>query len=159
MPNFIANRVQQVGTANTTVSFTLSSTPTGFNSFNSAFGLGVTCFYAATDGTNWESGKGSLSSATVLTRGQIFSSSLGYTNLPATFSGAVTVFCTLPAEAIIYTQGTVQQNGVAYGGINGSIETIVSTNGTNAATTSFAILTTNASGTPVWTDTIDGGTY
>lgn len=159
MPNFIANRVQQVGTANTTVSFTLSSTPAGYNSFASAFGVGVTCFYAATDGTNWESGKATLSSATVLTRGQIFSSSLGYSNLAATFSGAVTVFCTLPAEAMIFTQGTVQQKGVAYGGINGSIETVVSTNGTNAATTSFAILTTDAAGTPVWSDTLDGGTY
>lgn len=159
MPNFIANRVQQVGTANTTVSFTLSSTPTGYNSFASAFGIGVTCFYAATDGTNWESGKGSLSSSTVLTRGQIFSSSLGYTNTAATFTGAVTVFCTLPAEAIIFTQGTVQQRGVAYGGTNGSIETVVSTNGTNAATTSYAILTTDASNNPVWTDVLDGGTF
>ena len=40
----LADRVQQTGTANTTVSFTLSGSVTGFQSFTAGIGNGNTTF-------------------------------------------------------------------------------------------------------------------
>jgi hypothetical protein len=55
------DRVQQTGTANTTVSFTLSGSVTGFQSF-AVVGNGNTTYYASFDGTgNWEVGIGTYS--------------------------------------------------------------------------------------------------
>lgn len=56
-------------------------------------------------------------------------------------------------------RGTFTANGVIYGnGPDGLLVTAASVPGSNA-TTSYGILTTDASNVPVWTDTIDGGSY
>ena len=91
------DRVQQTGTANTTVSFTLSAGVTGFQAFTS-IGNGNTTYYAATDATgNWEVGLGTYStSGPTLTRTTIYSSS--NTGSAVTFSGTVNVFVTYPAS-------------------------------------------------------------
>jgi len=91
------DRVQQTGTANTTVSFTLSGTVTGFQSF-SVIGDTNTTYYAATDSSgNWEVGLGTYStSGPTLTRTAIYSSS--NSGSAVTFSGTVTVFVTYPAS-------------------------------------------------------------
>ena len=57
MPLALADRVQQSGTANTTISFTLSGSVTGFQSF-AVIGDGNTTYYAATDAS--ETGKQAL---------------------------------------------------------------------------------------------------
>jgi hypothetical protein len=90
------DRVQQTGTANTTVSFTLSASVTGFQSFT-VIGNGNTTYYAATDATgNWEVGLGTYSTTgPTLTRTTVYSSS--NTGSAVTFSGAVNVFVTYPA--------------------------------------------------------------
>jgi hypothetical protein len=52
------DRVQQTGTANTTVSFTLTASVTGFQSF-AVVGNGNTTYYSSFDATgNWEVGLG-----------------------------------------------------------------------------------------------------
>ena len=91
------DRVQQTGTSNTTVSFTLSGTVTGFQSF-SVIGNTNTTYYAATDSSgNWEVGLGTYSTTgPTLTRTTIYSSS--NSNTAVTFSGAVNVFVTYPAS-------------------------------------------------------------
>lgn len=91
------DRVQQTGTANTTVSFTLSGSVTGYQSF-AVIGNGNTTFYGATDTSgNWEVGVGTYSTTgPTLTRTTILSSS--NTGSAVTFSGTVTVFVTYPAE-------------------------------------------------------------
>jgi hypothetical protein len=91
------DRVQQTGTANTTVSFTLSAGVTGFQAFT-AIGNGNTTYYAATDATgNWEVGLGTYStSGPTLTRTTVYSSS--NTGSAVTFSGTVNVFVTYPAS-------------------------------------------------------------
>ena len=96
MASVLADRVQQTGTANTTVSFTLSATGTGYQSF-AVIGNGNTTYYAATDLTgNWEVGIGTYSTTgPTLTRTTIISSS--NSNAAVTFSGTVTVFVTLPS--------------------------------------------------------------
>ena len=91
------DRVQQQGTANTTVSFTLTSAVTGFQSF-AVIGDGNTTYYGATDTVgNWEVGVGTYaSSGPTLTRTTILSSS--NSNSAVTFSGPVNVFVTYPSE-------------------------------------------------------------
>lgn len=124
------DRVQQTGTANTTVSFTLSGSVTGYQSF-AVVGNGNITFYGATDATgNWEVGVGTYSTTgPTLTRTTILSSSNA--GSAVTFSGTVTVFVTYPSEKSVNLDasgnvsalGTVASGtwqgttvGVAYGG-------------------------------------------
>jgi len=124
------DRVQQQGTANTTVSFTLTSTVTGFQSF-AVIGNGNTTYYAATDASgNWEVGVGTYSTTgPTLTRTTILASS--NSGSAVTFSGTVNVFVTYPSEKSVnldgsgnvsalgtISSGTWQGStiGVAYGG-------------------------------------------
>jgi len=102
----IADRVQQQGSANTTVSFTLSSGVTGYQSF-AVIGDGNTTYYAATDASgNWEVGVGTYSvTGPTLTRTTIVASS--NSGSAVTFSGTVNVFVTYPAEDAVYANGTV----------------------------------------------------
>ena len=123
------DRVQQQGTANTTVSFTLTTAVTGFQSF-AVIGNGNTTYYAATDlSGNWEAGIGTYATGGTLTRTTILASS--NTGSAVTFSGTVNVFVTYPAEKSVNLDasgnvsplGTVASGtwqgttvGVAYGG-------------------------------------------
>jgi len=102
------DRVQQTGTANTTVSFTLTGSVAGFQSF-AVIGNGNTTYYAATDaGGNWEVGIGTYAtSGPTLTRTTILASS--NSGSAVTFSGSVNVFVTYPAEKSI----NYDANGVA----------------------------------------------
>jgi hypothetical protein len=94
------DRVQQTGTANTTVSFTLTGSVVGFQTF-AVIGNGNTTYYAATDaGGNWEVGLGTYSTTgPTLTRTTILSSS--NSGSAVTFSGGVNVFVTYPSEKSI----------------------------------------------------------
>ena len=124
------DRVQQTGTANTTVSFTLSGSVTGFQTF-AVIGNGNTTYYGATDTSgNWEVGIGTYSTTgPTLTRTTILASS--NSGSAVTFPGAVTVFVTYPAEKSVnldssgnvsalgtVSSGTWQGStiGVGYGG-------------------------------------------
>lgn len=98
----IKDRVQQTGTANTTVSFTLTGTVTGFQSFAAIVNDNDT-YYAATDTVgNWEVGIGRyLSAGPTLNRNTILSSSNA--GSAVTFPGGVTVFCTYPSQIAVIT--------------------------------------------------------
>jgi hypothetical protein len=98
----LADRVQQSGTANTTVSFTLSGSVTGFQSF-AVIGNTNTTYYTATDTSgNWEVGIGTYStSGPTLTRTTILSSS--NSGSAVTFSGTVNVFVTYPSSTSVST--------------------------------------------------------
>jgi trimeric autotransporter adhesin len=126
----VNDRVQQTGTANTTVSFTLSGSVVGYQSF-AVIGNGNTTFYAATDVSgSWEVGVGTYSTTgPTLTRTTILSSS--NSGSAVTFSGTVNVFVTYPSEQSVnldasgnvtalgtIASGTWQGTtvGVAYGG-------------------------------------------
>ena len=125
----LLDRVQQTGTANTTVSFTLSGSVTGYQSFT-AIGNGNTTYYAATDTSgNWEAGIGTYATGGTLTRTTILSSS--NSGSAVTFSGTVNVFVTYPASKSVNLDassnvsalGTVASGiwqgttvGVSYGG-------------------------------------------
>ena len=111
----IYDRVLQTGTANTTVSFSLSGTVTGYQSF-AVVGDGNTTYYSATDGTNWETGLGTYaSSGTVLTRTTVLQSS--NSGSAVTFSGTVTVWIDYTASKSIYkdTNGNITANSFTPG--------------------------------------------
>lgn len=101
----LKDRVQQTGTANTTVSFTLSATVTGYQSFSS-IGNTNTTYYAATDTSgNWEVGIGTYSTTgPTLTRTTILSSS--NSGSAVTFVGTVTVFVTYPSGKSVNLDGS-----------------------------------------------------
>jgi hypothetical protein len=130
MPLVLANRVQESGTANTTVSFTLTGAAAGFQSF-AVIGNTNTTYYSATDTAgNWEVGLGTYSTTgPTLTRTTIYASS--NSGSAVTFPGTVTVFVTYPsgrsvnldASGNVSALGTVASGtwqgstiGVAYGG-------------------------------------------
>jgi len=100
MALILADRVQQTATANTTVSFTLTSTTAGFQSF-ATIGNGNTTYYSSFDAAgNWEVGVGTYSTTgPTLTRTTIISSS--NSNNAVTFSSDVTVFVTYPSEKAV----------------------------------------------------------
>lgn len=114
MPLILSDRVQETGTANTTVSFSLGNPVTGFQTFTTGVGDGNTTYYAATDTAgNWEVGLGTFATTgSVLTRTTIFESS--NSNSAVTFSGTVTVFVTYPADRSI-AQGRALINNMVYG--------------------------------------------
>ena len=93
----LADRVQQTGTANTTVSFNLSGSVSGYQSFSSAITTGNTTYYAASDGTNWEVGIGTLTSSSLLTRTTILASSNSGSAV-STFGSSINIFVTYPSE-------------------------------------------------------------
>jgi hypothetical protein len=99
------DRVQQQGTANTTVSFTLTASVTGFQTF-AVIGNGNTTYYSATDASgNWEVGIGTYSTTgPTLTRTTILASS--NTGSAVTFSGTVNVFVTYPSEKSVNLDGS-----------------------------------------------------
>lgn len=93
----LADRVQQTGTANTTVSFSLTGAVIGFQAFSAAITTGNTTYYSSTDTSgSWEVGIGTLTSTTLLTRTTILASS--NSGSAVTFSGTVNVFITYPSE-------------------------------------------------------------
>ena len=107
----VADRIQQTGTANTTVSFTLSATTVGYQAFSPAITTGNTTYYSANDGTNWEVGIGTLTNSTTLTRTVILSSSNSGSAV-STFGATVTIFCDYPAgkSVIQDANGNVSNN-------------------------------------------------
>jgi len=67
------------------------------------------------------------------------------------------------ANALAVSEGgtgkrTLTLNGILYGDSANPVS-VTDAAGTNNASTSFEILTVNSAGVPVWTDTIDEGTY
>ena len=114
----VADRVQVTATANTTVSFTLGSAVTGYQSF-SVITNGNTTYYAATDTSgNWEVGLGTYSSSgPTLNRTTILSSS--NSGSAVTFSGTVNVFITYPSEKAVYEDANNVANAPLFAATNG----------------------------------------
>lgn len=90
------DRVKDTSTTTGTGNLTLAgSPPTGFQSFNTAFGTDTYFFYTIEGGAEWEVGKGHLSASTTLVRDTIYAST--NSNNAVDFSaGTKNVFCTIP---------------------------------------------------------------
>lgn len=92
------DRVKDTTTTTGTGNLTLSgSAPTGFQTFNAAFGTSVFFYYAisASGSSEWEVGIGYLSASTTLVRERVLSSSNSDAAVDLS-SGTKDVFCTFP---------------------------------------------------------------
>lgn len=90
------DRVKETSTTTGTGTYTLAGAVAGHQGF-SAIGDGNTCYYCATDGTNWEVGLGTYTSAgTTLARTSVIASSNSGSAVNWS-AGTRTVFVTAPA--------------------------------------------------------------
>jgi hypothetical protein len=113
MAQILYDRVKETSTTTGTGAFTLAGAVSQFRSFSSVFASGAVGVYdplyyciAGQTGTEWEVGKGYLSSATVLVRDTVFSSSNAgaLVNFSA---GTKDVFNTITADRMeeLWTKG------------------------------------------------------
>lgn len=127
-----ADRVKETSTTTGTGTYTLAGAVTGFQSF-AIIGNANTCYYAATDGTNWEVGLGTYTSAgTTLARTSILASS----NANAAVSwaaGTKTLWVDFPALVATYLAGGTTGSGAVVLGTAPTIATPV-LNGTPTGT-------------------------
>ena len=106
----LLDRSQQTGTSNTTVSFTLTGTVTGFQSL-AGVGNGNTTYYSAFDASgNWETGLGTYSTTgPTLTRTTVYASS--NSGSAVTFSGTVNIFVTQPSSITVVSSNNPGTSG------------------------------------------------
>ena len=120
----VADRVQETTTTTGTGTYTLAGAKDGFQSF-AAVGDGNTCYYAITDGTDWETGIGTFTlSGTTLARTTIIESS----NSDAAVNwgaGSKDIFVTAPADKTLLVGRNLYAD-------NPSSPTAPSATGTNA---------------------------
>tara|TARA_S200000501_G_scaffold358484_1_gene383284 strand:- start:407 stop:778 length:372 start_codon:yes stop_codon:yes gene_type:complete len=105
MPLVLKDRVKETTTTTGTGTYTLAGALTGFEAF-SQVGDGNTTYYTCTDGTDFETGIGTFTlSGTTLARTTILQSSNSDSAVNWS-SGTRTIFCTLPAEKMIFNDAT-----------------------------------------------------
>ena len=98
----IKDRVKETTATSGAGTYTLAGASTGFESFASV-GDGNTTYYCCTDGTNFEIGIGTYTaSGTTLARTTILQSSNSDSAVSWADTSAKNIFCTLPAEKIIF---------------------------------------------------------
>jgi hypothetical protein len=98
----IKDRVKETTETSGTITYVLEGASTGFESFASV-GDGNTTYYCCTDGTNFEIGIGTYTaSGTTLARTTILQSSNSDNAVSWADTSAKNIFCTLPAEKIIF---------------------------------------------------------
>lgn len=110
-----ADRVKETSTTTGTGNVTLAGASAGFRTFNDAFGTLVFFYYVIQDanGTGWETGRGYLSSSTVLVRHVVHKSSNA--NALITLSaGTHTVFSTVTEDAWEDLQGKLYATSRGY---------------------------------------------
>ena len=101
----LKDRLKETTTTTGTGTYTLAGAVTGFEAF-SQVGNGNTTYYCCTEGTDFEIGIGTYaSSGTTLARTTILQSS-NSDNAVSWSSGTRTVFCTLPAEKMIFNDAS-----------------------------------------------------
>jgi len=124
MALIVADRVQETTTTTGTGTYTLAGAKDGYQSF-AAVGDGNTCYYAITDGTDWETGIGTFTlSGTTLARTTIIESS----NSDAAVNwgaGSKDIFVTAPADKTLLVGRNLYAD-------NPSSPTAPSATGTNA---------------------------
>ena len=137
-----ADRVKETSTTTGTGNFTLAGAVTGFRTFSTGVGVGNTCYYAITDGTNYEVGLGTLNSTSVLARTTVLTSSNSNSAVDWG-AGSKDVFTTYPgAKAVILDSNNELSLGSALG-VAGN----VSVGGTFQVTGEFNLSDISASGT------------
>jgi hypothetical protein len=105
----LKDRVKETSTTTGTGTYTLGGAVTGFEAF-SEVGDGNLTYYTCTDGTDFEIGVGTYTaSGTTLARTTILQSS-NSDNAVSWTAGTRTLFCTLPAEKMIFADNNGTTN-------------------------------------------------
>lgn len=109
-----ADRVKETSTTTGTGTYSLDGATAGFQTFVAGIGTANTCFYCATDGTDWEVGLGTVTDATpdTLARTTILQSS----NADAAVNwaaGTRTIFCTIPGDKTFIGPSSATDNAIA----------------------------------------------
>jgi hypothetical protein len=105
----LSDRVRETSTTTGTGTFSLAGAVTGFVSFSSAFGNGVSVYYVAALGAEWEIGIGTTGAGT-LSRDTVIASSAGGTTKVTFSAGAKDVFCSIPATGLVTTDDVASTN-------------------------------------------------
>jgi hypothetical protein len=101
------DRVRETSTTTGVGAFVLGGAPGSYQAFNAVMIVGDTCWYAIVlPGTAWEIGVGTYTSANVLTRTTVISSSNGG-SLVNFGAGSKDVFITQPAKRADFPPGTL----------------------------------------------------
>jgi|TARA_E500000318_G_scaffold19558_1_gene20330 hypothetical protein len=144
----LKDRVKETTTTTGTGTYTLAGAVTGFETFGE-IGNGNTTYYTCTDGTDFETGIGTYtSSGTTLARTTILQSSNSDSAVNWS-SGTRTIFCTLPAEKMVF-----QDAGGDVSIDSGTIDGV--TLGTNSAVTEAQIDNININGNSITSTNSNG---
>ena len=150
MALIVADRVQETTTTTGTGTYTLAGAKDGYQSF-AAVGDGNTCYYAITDGTDWETGIGTFTlSGTTLARTTIIESS----NSDAAVSwsaGSKDIFVTSPADKTLLVGRNLYAD-------NPSSPTAPSATGANAVAIGNGATAGNSDAIAIGRDATTGGT-
>lgn len=160
-----ADRVKETSTTTGTGTYSLAGAVTGFRTFVAGVGTGNTCWYCATDGTDWEVGVGTVTDATpdTLARTTILASS----NAGSAVNwgaGTRTIFCTLPATFVPSNKAPLILSaaggkGTTTAGCGGPTQVEAAANKENYFVLEFDTTTEeNAFWTGFLPDNYDGGT-
>lgn len=99
MAHKLGNRIKETASTTGTGSFTLAGAVAGFATFAGKLTAdGDTTWYCAVNGSEWEVGLGTRTSATVLARTTVLASS--NSGSLVNFTLAPTIFCDMPAEKL-----------------------------------------------------------
>ena len=148
----VKDRVRETSTTTGTGTLTLAGAVTGFQTFSSAIGNTNTTYYTITNGSEWETGIGTVGAGT-LTRTTVLASSNA--GSAVTFSaGTKDVFCSYPAGKSFYTDLLGTNVATALGVSVGTAGAFVTNGGALGTPTSgtltnctFPTLNQNTSGT------------
>ena len=98
----LADRVRETTTTTGQGTLTLDGAPSGFRTFSSAFGNGVSVYYVIAGPSEWEIGIGTTGAGT-LTRDTVLVSSAGGTTKVTFSAGTKDVFCSYVADRAVTT--------------------------------------------------------
>lgn len=111
---YVADRVRETTNTAGTGTVNLEGAEQGFRTFLAGVGDGNTCFYMITDGTDWETGKGTVTSGApdTLSRDVVYASSNG---------GLLVNFLTGPKEVIVAMPAQREDHRYVKVGLSGAV--------------------------------------
>lgn len=105
------DRVKETTTTVGTGAYTLGGAATGFRAFSAVLASGDTCYYACTDGVNWETGLGTYTysfNRHQLARTSIYASSNSGSAVNWS-AGTRDIFQSYPAEGLLFTANNLSE--------------------------------------------------
>lgn len=164
MAHALNDRVQETTSTTGTGTVSLAGAVAGFQTFVAGIGSGNTTYYAITDGTDWETGLGTVTSGSpdTLSRTTVLQSS-NSDSLVSFAAGAKNVFCVLPADKMVYRDdaGDISLGGSSVAESTGTVRAIRTSGSplvTDRLTDDGVIISLNQDGTTEGSISVSGTT-